>query len=68
MSPGDILNLMEKGPLAFAAIAVFAWFWERRENKMLTQELLKLSAAQVASQVENKAILQHMKELLKDKL
>jgi hypothetical protein len=64
MSASEIMEILEKGPMAFGALGVAAWWFERREIKSLTQELLKLATAQVTSQVENKALLQQIKETL----
>ena len=65
MGAADMLKILEAGgTLAIAGIAIFAWYWERLENRKMTRQLIDLSMAQVETQTENKMLLQGVKELL----
>jgi len=65
MSPGDIYTMLEKGGLvAIATVAIVAWYMERKESRNLTKQVIELASAQVEAQVENKALIQAMKDVL----
>ncbi len=46
------------GPAAVAAIAILAWYYERKQNKESHDELMDLAKAQVAAIVRSEAALE----------
>lgn len=52
------------GLLAGLLIGLYLWRMERTERRELTEQVLALTSSQVASNSENKALLQSLKELL----
>lgn len=55
--------LKDGGPWAAMSIMLAAWFFERRENRMLQKSILELVTAQTAALVKVETSLATLKEV-----
>lgn len=53
--------LHEGGTHTFTALAILAWWWERRDNRALRVKLLELATAQMHSNLKHEAALDSLK-------
>ncbi len=65
MNPADIAKLLnDGGPWAACALALTAWVWERRENRLLQRSILELVTAQTQALVKTDSSITAVKEVL----